>query len=377
MLRVEGALASVQGTLGVIPAEAAAFLHQSNDTVQIDAAELTAETAINCLSMPALLVAFRRATDASEHTAWLHWGSTRQNIMNTALALRLKPQLDIWEARLDQIIAGIGQLADRHADLPMAARTFWAGRDADQLWRGGRKLGATAAAPTRPTGCKRAEVLQVSLSGAAGSYSAGGVGTGIGASRSGASRHSERDGIAAFAGCMAVLTASLCKIGADLVLLAESGIAEVVVAGAGASSTMAQKQNPVAESLQVALARQSTGLAATMQVAVVHGQQREGAAWFTEWLTSPQLCISTGQALSLAADVAAPHHARSRRHGSGAGTRRRCYSCRGDDLCPARILPRPEASAAITALVAEALAQKRDLTAVGRRAGRGWTSACR
>jgi 3-carboxy-cis,cis-muconate cycloisomerase len=49
---------------------------------------------------------------------------TSRDIIYTALLLRLKPLLDFWEARLDLIIAGRGHLADRHADLPMAARTF-------------------------------------------------------------------------------------------------------------------------------------------------------------------------------------------------------------------------------------------------------------
>jgi 3-carboxy-cis,cis-muconate cycloisomerase len=93
----------------------------------------------------------------------------------------------------------------------------------------------------------------------------------------------------------------------------------------------------------------------------VRGQQRDGSAWFTEWLTSPQLCLSTGRALSLAADVAAPHHAAMARALAQDGG---VIHAAPLTFTLARILPRTEASAAITALVAEALAQRRDLTAV-------------
>jgi 3-carboxy-cis,cis-muconate cycloisomerase len=375
MLRVEGALAVVQGALGVIPAEAAAFLLQGSRTVQINAVDLAAETATNGVPVPALLAAFRRATDAPEHTAWLHWGATSQDIMDTALALRLKPLLDLWEARLDQIIAGLGHLADRHADLPMAARTY--GQAATPT-----SFGAVVASWGRPLlrhrarlAAIRAEVLQVSLSGAAGTLSAMGplgpavraaLAEALGLADPGASWHSERDGIAGLAAWMAGLTASLGKIGADLVLLAQSGIAEVMVTGAGGSSTMPQKQNPVAASVLVALARQTAGLAATMQGAVVHGQQRDGAAWFTEWLTLPQLSMSTGRALSLAIEVAARIAPDPAAMARGLAQDGGIIHAEALTFALARILPRPEASAAIKALVAEVLAQKGDLLALAK-----------
>ena len=91
----------------------------------------------------------------------------------------------------------------------------------------------------------------------------------------------------------------------NLLLMTQTGMAEVSIAGAGGSSTMPHKQNPVGPPVLVAIAHQTAGLSATPQGAVLHRQQRDGAAWFTEWLTLPQLCILTGRALSLAADPAA------------------------------------------------------------------------
>jgi 3-carboxy-cis,cis-muconate cycloisomerase len=47
MMLVEGSLARVQGALGLIPAEAAAFLHRASFDLQIDPSGLAAETAIH------------------------------------------------------------------------------------------------------------------------------------------------------------------------------------------------------------------------------------------------------------------------------------------------------------------------------------------
>ena len=167
--------------------------------------------------------------------------------------------------------------------------------------------GATSLEALKP------DLLQVSLSGAAGTLSAMGrqgpqvrtaLAQTLGLSDPGSSWHSERDGIAAFASWMAGLAASLGKMGEDLILLTQSGIGEVVISGAGGSSTMPQKQNPVAPSVLSRLARQCAGLAGMLIAGGVHRQQRDGAAWFTEWLALPQLCVSTGRALATAGDLA-------------------------------------------------------------------------
>ena len=62
-----------------------------------------------------------------------------------------------------------------------------------------------------------------------------GLAQALGLGDPGGSWHSQRDRIAAFAGWMAGLAASLGKIGEDLILMSQSGIAEVRLAGAGGS----------------------------------------------------------------------------------------------------------------------------------------------
>jgi len=377
MLLVEGALARVQGELGLIPQDAAAFIDRAAREVVIDPATLAAETARNGVPVPALLTAFRKAAGAPEPMAWLHWGATSQDIIDTALALRLRRVIEIWAARLDGLIADLGHLAAAHADVPMAARTY--GQVATPS-----SFGAQVASWGRPLLRHRArlaavrdDVLQVSLAGAAGTLSAMGpqgprVRAGLAAALDltdpGTGWHSERDGIASLGAWMAGLTASLGKMGEDLILLVQSGLGEVRIAGAGGSSTMPQKQNPVGPAVLVALARQVAGLNATMGQAVMHRQARDGAAWFTEWLTLPQMCQSTAKSLALAVDLSAriapDVDAMARVLDAGGGT----IHAEALVFALTAHMPRPAAETEVKTLVAQVLADGSDLRDLARSA---------
>ena len=373
MLMVEGALAQVQGDLGLIPREAAAFLQRACLEVQIDPEGLAQETAANGVCIPALISAFRVASNAPDFAQYLHWGATSQDIIDTGLALRLRPVLAIWRGRIEATLQALAGLAEAHAALPMAARTY------GQIATPG-SFGACVAAWGRPLMAHRAalegvsaQVLQVSLGGASGTLAAmgpqgaavrAGLAKALGLRDPGRSWHAEREGIAAFGAWMAGVAGSLGKMGEDLILLTQSGIAEVSLGGGGASSTMPQKQNPVGPSVMVALARQIIGLQATMQGAALHRQNRDGAAWFTEWLTLPQMCISLGRMLALAEDMAQrvtpvpAAMARGLEDGSG------MIHAEAFSFALASLMPRPEAQAVVKALCKEARATGGSLIAL-------------
>ncbi|HSF64816.1 MAG TPA: lyase family protein [Paracoccaceae bacterium] len=376
MMLVEGALARAQGDLGVIPADAAGFLHRASLELQIDPGALATETARNGVPVPALIAAFRKAAQAPEMTQWLHWGATSQDIVDTALALRLRRVIEVWDGRLAALLARLADLAEAHADLPMAARTY--GQLATPTG-----FGAQVASWGRPLlrhrarlAALRADVLRVSLSGAAGTLSAMGTqGPAVRARLAellalgdpGASWHAERDGMAALSGWMAGLAGTLAKMGEDLILLTQGGLAEVALAGAGGSSTMPQKQNPVGPSAMVALSRQVTGLSAVLSGAGAHRQMRDGAAWFTEWLVLPQMAISTARALALADQAAqglVPDPVAMRRALQADGG---AVMAEAVSFALAAHLPRPEAQARVTALCDEARRSGADLAALAAR----------
>ncbi|MBH1974584.1 MAG: adenylosuccinate lyase family protein [Rhodobacteraceae bacterium] len=385
MMLVEGALARAQGALGVIPETAAAYLYRASFELQIDPVGLSAETAVNGVPVPALVAAFRKAAEAPEHTAWLHWGATSQDIMDTALALRLKRVAALWDERLGALLIRLADLADAHAELAMTGRTY--GQAATPT-----SFGAVVAGWGRPILRHRQrlagllpDILQVSLSGAAGTLSAMGpqgpavraeLAKALGLTDPGASWHAERDSLAVFAAWMAGVTGSLAKIGEDLILLTQSGIAEVAISGAGGSSTMPQKQNPVGPSVLVALARQAAALSGVMQVAIVHRQQRDGAAWFAEWLSLPQLCLLTGRSQSLAQDILARLQPEPDAMAQGLAAGQGLIFAEALSFALTKTMPRPEAQAAVKQLCVKALSTGQDLIALARQASpdQNWSS---
>jgi 3-carboxy-cis,cis-muconate cycloisomerase len=364
MLLVEGALARVQGALGLIPAEAAAFIDRSAHEVQIDPSGLAAETGRNGVPVPALLAAFRKAAQAPGPMQYLHWGATSQDIMDTALALRLRPMLVLWEKRLEAVLSRLADLAQAHAAQPMAARTY--GQVATPT-----SFGMVVAGWGWPLlGWKaefasvRSAVLKVSLSGAAGTLSAMGqlgpqvraeLAKALGLADPGHNWHSDRSSVAQLAGFAAGLAGSLGKLGEDVLALSQSGLSEVR-SGGGGSSTMPQKQNPVAASALVALARHVIGLAGLVQGSALHRQQRDGAAWFGEWLALPQLYLSAGRMLTLADEVVAGLQpdagAMARLLDEGHGL----IHAEALTFALAETMPRPEAAERVKALCDEARA---------------------
>lgn len=365
MLLVEGALARVQGALGLIPPEAATVIDRLSREVKIDPAALASETATNGVPVPGLLAAFRKAAGAPDAMQYLHWGATSQDIMDTGLALRLRPVLALWVLRLETLLGGLGRLAQEHAELPMAARTY--GQFATPT-----SFGAVVAGWGWPLLAWRTKlealrpaVLKVSLSGAAGTLSAmSGRGPEVRAALAkaldladpGHGWHSDRSGISELAGFLGGLAGSLGKIGDDLLILSQSGLEEVRFAGSGGSSTMPQKENPVGASALVALARQVIGLSAVLQGSALHRQNRDGAAWYTEWLVLPQLCVSMGRMLALACELVQslrPDSIRMARllgHGSG------LIHAEALSFVLAEHMPRPEAHTVVKALCLEAQA---------------------
>ncbi len=333
MIRVEVALARVQAQLGVIPPDAGPAIATASRGLLIDPASLAQATARNGVPVPALVQEMRRQMAGDPAAAHLHWGATSQDIMDSALALRLRPMLDLWGARLDAVLTQLAALADRHATLPMAARTY--GQTATPT-----SFGAVAASWGWPLldhaqdlARVRDAVLRVSLSGAAGTLSAmgpqgpavrAGLAQALDLSDPGHVWHSDRSGLGRLADWAAAVAVALAKLAEDLLLMTQSGLALVRIEGGGASSTMPQTQNPVGPSALAALARQVIGLASVFGAAGVHRQNRDGAAWFTEWLTLPQICVSLGAMLRLTQDVldrlTPDPQAMERDMGGGSGT---------------------------------------------------------
>lgn len=329
MLLVEGALAKVQGTQGIIPEISAAFIHRSSLEVQIDPGGLASATATNGVSVPGLVTAFRKAMEAPEHAQYAHWGPTSQDIIDTGLMLRLRQTLAAQEDTLRSLLGVMAHQAKAHAETPMPARTY--GQHATVTSWGAvlAQWGAPLADALERLPTLRDTSLWVSLSGAAGTASALGphaaetrarLAKALNLHDPGRAWHTDRGPILRISEWMADVAATLAAMGHSLIGLVGSDCAEVSLGGAGSSSTMPQKQNPVAPSVLVALNHQMTGLRASLQAASAHQYQRDGAAWFTEWMVLPQIALcaaaSVETAKALVGNVT-PNSTRMRDHLGG------------------------------------------------------------
>ena len=96
------------------------------------------------------------------------------------------------------------------------------------------------------------------------------------------------------------MTGSLGKFGQDVALLAQSEVGEIRLASGGGSSAMPHKVNPVGAEVLVTLARFNATLLSGMHQALVHENERSGAAWTLEWMLLPQMMAATGAALATA-----------------------------------------------------------------------------
>lgn len=366
MMLVLGTMAKVQGELGMIPPESGAAIHRASLEIQIDPGAMAAEVSQNAVCVPALVRLFREEMNAPEHAQYVHWGATSQDIMDTGLTLRLRQVVAMLSERLGGVARALGTQAAAHADLPMAGRTY--GQNATPISFGA--MAASWGAPMlRLSGRLDAlspRLLTVSLSGAAGTLSAmgpegaavrAGLAQALNLTDPGESWHAQRDRITEFAGLLTDICLACAKMGEDLTLLTQTGIGEVTLPGAGGSSTMPQKQNPVAPSVLVALGRLSVGLNSVIAGAAIHRQQRDGAAWITEWLTLPQLCMAAARALIVSQELAAglqPNAAPMADHIDDGGLGLAYAEALSFAL--ARVLPRPEAQAAVKAMCKEARA---------------------
>jgi len=115
--------------------------------------------------------------------------------------------------------------------------------------------------------------------------------------------HARRDSLAEFAGWLSLVTGSLGKMAQDLILLAQSEVAEVRPGAGGGSSTMPQKSNPVACEVMVTLARSNATLLSAMHQAAIQEHERGSPGWQLEWLTLPQMAVAAGAALNHAIAV--------------------------------------------------------------------------
>jgi len=304
MLKVETALAAAEAEAGLIGEDAAVAIAAGIARYVPDWSDFAAGMARDGVVVPALVKQLR-AVVGDPHGADVHRGATSQDIIDTGLMLQLAAIIPVLLDRIGTLETALAALGERYGTQPMMAHTRMQAAlsftVADKLRSWSEPLVRHRLALT----AMRRDLLVIQLGGPVGDRSSfEGRGDAIAKALAAQldlglapSWHATRDPIVTFGGRLAVLAGSMGKIGADVALLAQSEVGAITLAGAGTSSAMAHKANPVAAEVLVALAHHAAGLAGTLNHAMVHENERSGAAWTLEWLTLPPLIISTGAGL--------------------------------------------------------------------------------
>lgn len=360
MLRVEAALARVQGRLGIIPEDAARAVSAVAERLAPDPGGLIAATAKAGIPAQALVGALKPA--CGEHAGWAHFGATSQDIQDSGLVLQLREALQILETRIRALDAALAGKAAAYAGLPIPARTRFQIAAPTTLgakiavWRAPLARHLARLAELRP------RLLNVSFYGAAGTGAAlagrmaeirRAVAAELDLGAPDVPWHAARDGVAELGGWLALVTGSLGKIGADVILLGQSEIGEVAAGTGGGSSTMPQKSNPVAAEALVSLARLNAGALGTLHQAMIHAQERDGSALAIEWQILPDMIIRAGAALRLAQPLAETLAPRPDRIAESFARDRGAMLAEAAGFHLARQMPRAEALKLVGAALAE------------------------
>lgn len=374
MVGFESALARVQGRLDVIPAAAAEAISQCLESITLDPMAVAEGTLSAGIPVPAL-VALLQAEVPSPHNGYLHWGATSQDVIDSALVLRLKQAGRLMEQRLAQAITRLSSLADKHRATVLAGRTR--SQQATPT-----TLGLKAATWLSMLVRHRQRMTEISprlfvlsLGGASGTLSVLGqkaepvetaLATELGLGVSSAPWHTARDVIVEYAGLLSLISGSLGKIGRDIILMSQSEVGEVTPGSTGGSSTMPNKANPVAAEILLAIARYNAGQVAVMHQALIHEQERSGSAWQLEWMTLPQMVTTTGRALLLADDLLGNLKVNSARMRANIDAGFGLVYAEAASFALAAFMPRPEAQALVKKASKKALSEGRPLVDILR-----------
>ncbi|MBL4811724.1 MAG: hypothetical protein JKX69_05030 [Rhodobacteraceae bacterium] len=120
-LDVEAALALAQTEIGMIPADAAAIIAQNATLEAFNITHLRAEITRTMAPVFAMSECLAQACGAAG--AYVHWGATTQNIIETGRLLVLKHVHAEILGKLSQVLATLARQAEAHADQVMVGRT--------------------------------------------------------------------------------------------------------------------------------------------------------------------------------------------------------------------------------------------------------------
>lgn len=314
-IRILVALAEAQAELGIIPAEAARGLAAAEHE-DLDLELAAREARASHHSTLGIIQALRQVLPDSV-AEWCYYGVSAQDLTDTWMALAMKQVGAIAWRDLRAIETQLLALAETHRDTVMAGRThaqpgwpvtfgFKAASWADEIWRHLDRL--HEGAPRWLAGQLGGAVGILGFFGSQGPELRRRFCQRLGLHDPGISWTSARDRSAEFCLLLAMVTATLGRIGSEVYQLQRPEIGELSETdppGTVSSITMPHKRNPETAEHLVTLSRLARANAAVLLEGMVTEHERDGRSWKAEWPAFDETCLLAGAALAAARDLLA------------------------------------------------------------------------
>ncbi|MGH9747535.1 MAG: 3-carboxy-cis,cis-muconate cycloisomerase [Candidatus Acidiferrales bacterium] len=317
MLNFEAALARALARAGVAPKSAVAPIESQCDANLYSIEQIAREAALaGNIAIPLIKHLTTLVAKSDENAAaFVHYGATSQDAIDTGLVLQLREALEEIGNGLSKISSALVKLVEAHDRTLVVGRTWL--QHAPPVTLGLKAAGWLAAIERHHARLNQTQkdVLVIQFGGAVGTLAAlGDRGPAVASALADDLKlavpdlpwHSHRDRIAQVATTLGLLVGSLGKIARDISLMAQTEVGELSepsAPGRGGSSTMPHKQNPVGCAVILSAAIRVPGLVSTMLTSMVQEHERGLGGWHAEWETLPQICMLAGGAVAQAAQV--------------------------------------------------------------------------
>jgi len=306
LLDAEHALANASARAGLIPADAAAMIGAACVADLYDANALAAEGRTAGNPVEPLVRAMRG--QVGEHAEYVHRGATSQDILDSAAMLLAQRGCGLIDQELEAVAGRCAELADEHRDTVMAARTLL--QQAVPTTFGLKAAGWLVAVVEARRGLGDvAARLPAQLGGAGGTLASfadrgiellGLYAEELGLREPVVAWHTLRIPVVELGGALAAAAAALGKAATDVVLLAQTEVAEVAESAPGPSSTMPHKRNPIAATLAGACVLHVEANAGLLVRAARQEHERGAGGWHAEWAAlSTALAATAGAAAAV------------------------------------------------------------------------------
>ncbi|MBP9642099.1 MAG: adenylosuccinate lyase family protein, partial [Budvicia sp.] len=263
-LEFEVTIARVQAELDIIPAQAAEEIASTCSALNIDWERLAKETRIVGMAIKPLV---DQITDAGTPRVkkYLHWGCTTQDLLDTALAMRMKQTLLLLRRQLIELGENLKTMALEHKATVMVARTNSVDASAttwglqvssylSELTRHIHRLDNLY--PTATTGLFGGAVGNLASVGHDGIATRNNLMKSLGLSKPIGMMNASQDNIVQVIQFFALVHGTLCRIANDVETMGRPSFAELREGeGGGGSSTMPHKTNPRASNMIQTLSR--------------------------------------------------------------------------------------------------------------------------